>query len=164
MAVKIRPRAMSDAWAITPASMRVARERIHLGMVAPVAQAASRAVLRMLLRREVPVLRRDWTAGASSAGATPTRATWRVSAYRRPGHGIASEMRGRGFGARLLRRSIAHCRRRRSRRSSCRSTRAIGRREPCTASSASGRKAAGSAARKLDGKYDDIMSLMGLLL
>jgi L-amino acid N-acyltransferase YncA len=141
----------------------VARERVHLGIVAAPALSQSRSYLGALLRERYPFL--VATQGRRIVGwcdAAPRE----MEGFRHTvgiGMGLLPEMRRQGVGGRLLRSFIALCRRRgfekielqvyASNRGGRSLYRNFGFRQE-------GRRV---RARKLDGKYDDVI-LMGKLL
>ena len=161
--IRIRPTRASDAAGYNACFDAIARERAHLGRVAAPSIARSRSYLRKLLHEKYPSL--VVTEGKRIVGwcdAEPRD----MEGFRHTaglGMGLLPEMRGRGFGARLLRAVIALCRRRgiekielqvyASNRAARVLYRDFGFRQE-------GRRV---RARKLDGKYDDVI-LMGKLL
>jgi len=154
---------MSDAKGYNACFDAVARERVHLGRVVAPSLARSRSYLRGLLRKRYPSL--VVTDGKRIVGwcdAEPRE----MEGFRHTaglGMGLLPEMRGRGLGARLLRKVIARCRRRGIEKielqvyASNRAGRALYREFGFRQE---GRRV---RARKLDGKYDDVI-LMGKLL
>ena len=163
MAVRIRPARMSDLRSYHACFDAVARERIHLGMVAAASLQDSRGWMRMVLGAKCPfyvVLDGRRIVGWCDAGPREMEGFRHTVGL---GMGLLPEMRGRGLGARLLRKAIAHCRRRRIEKielqvyASNRAARALYRKFGFRQE---GRRV---RARKLDGKYDDVV-LMGLLL
>ena len=161
--IKVRAARISDAKSLNACFDAIARERAHLGRVAAPPVAQSRSYLRKLLREEYPSL--VVTEGKRIVGwcdAEPRD----MEGFRHTaglGMGLLPEMRGRGLGARLVRAIIALCRRRGIEKielqvyASNRAARALYRK---CGFRHEGRRV---RARKLDGKYDDVV-LMGMLL
>jgi putative acetyltransferase len=141
----------------------VARERLHLGMLAAPPIAGTRGYMRMVLGAKAPFyLALDGKRIVGWCDACPRS----MEGFRHVvdlGMGLLPEARRRGIGSRLLRKAIAHCRRRRIEKidlqvfSTNRAARALYRRFGFRQE---GRRVRG---RKLDGKYDDVI-LMGKLL
>jgi len=161
--IRIRPTRMSDLSGYRACLDVVARERVHLGMVAAPPAKDFRGYLRKLLDAKCPFyVALDGKQVIGWCDAEPRM----MEGFRHTvglGMGLLPEARGRGLGTRLLRRVIAHCRRRRIEKielqvyASNRAGRALYRKFGFRQE---GRRV---RARKLDGKYDDVV-LMGLLL
>jgi L-amino acid N-acyltransferase YncA len=141
----------------------VARERVHLGRVAASSLKASRGWMRSVLDAKFPFL--VVTQGSRIVGWCDV-ATREMEGFRHIGGlgmGLLPEMRGRGLGSRLLRKAIALCRRRGIEKielqvyAGNRPARALYRKFGFRQE---GRRV---RARKLDGKYEDVI-LMGKLL
>lgn len=141
----------------------VARERTHLGSVAAPSLKNSRRWMRSVLDAKCPFL--VVTQGSRIVGWCDAGLR-EMEGFRHTvglGMGLIPEMRGRGLGSRLLRKAIARCRRRGIEKielqvyASNRPGRALYRK--------AGFKQEGRRvrARKLDGKYDDVIH-MGKLL
>jgi ribosomal protein S18 acetylase RimI-like enzyme len=163
MAVKIRAARMSDLKAYHACFDAVARERVHLGMVAAPPLEGSRGWMRMVLGAKCPFyVAVDGKRIVGWCDAGPRE----MEGFRHTvglGMGLLPEARRRGLGARLVKKAIAHCRRRRIEKielqvyASNRAARALYRK---LGFKQEGRRV---RARKLDGKYDDVI-LMGKLL
>ncbi|HUQ25300.1 MAG TPA: GNAT family N-acetyltransferase [Burkholderiales bacterium] len=161
--ISIRPARMRDAEGYHACLDAVARERVHLGMIAAPSMKDSRAYLRWLLDAKCAIL--VVVEDGRIVGWCDV-APREMEGFRHTGGlgmGLIPEMRGRGLGARLLRKAIAQCRRGAIEKielqvyASNRSARALYRRFGFRQE---GRRV---RARKLDGKYDDVI-LMGKLL
>ena len=161
--IRIRLARMSDLKSYRACFDAVAGERIHLGSVAAPSLKRMRGYMRMVLDAKCPsYFALDGKRIVGWCDAEPRE----MEGFRHTvglGMGLLPEMRGRGLGERLLRKVIAHCRRRRIEKielqvyASNRPARELYRR--------AGFKQEGRRvrARKLDGKYDDVI-LMGKLL
>ena len=161
--IKVRPATMRDLKSYHACFDAVARERTHLGSVAAPSLNASRGWMRSVLDAKCPffvVTESRRIVGWCDAGPRVMEGFRHTVGL---GMGLLPEMRGRGLGERLLRKVIAHCRRRRIEKielqvyASNRPARAFYRR---FGFKQEGRRA---RARKLDGKYDDVI-LMGKLI
>ena len=161
--VRIRAARMSDAAGHHACLDAVARERVHLGLVAAPPQSHSRQWLRSVFAAKLPFI--VALEGSRMIGWCDV-APRAMEGFRHTvglGMGLLPEARGRGLGARLLRKAVAGCRRRgiekielqvyASNRPARQLYRKFGFKQE-------GRRVRG---RKLDGKYDDVI-LMGLLL
>lgn len=163
MAVRIRAARRSDAKSVNACVGAVAEERRYIALVRRPPLAASKKWMAFVLDAKFPYLlavqgRRiiGWcdVAPREIAGFEHTGGL---------GMGLLAEARGRGIGSRLLRAAIARCRRRGIEKielqvmASNRAARALYRKFGFRQE---GRRV---RARKLDGKYDDVV-LMGLLL
>jgi ribosomal protein S18 acetylase RimI-like enzyme len=163
MAIRIRATRLSDAKGYHACFDAIARERTHLGRVAAPAIALSRSYLRGLLRERYPSL--VVLEGRRIVGWCDVEPR-EMEGFRHTaglGMGLLPEKRRRGLGSRLLRRIIALSRPRGLEKielqvyASNRSARALYRKFGFRQE---GRRV---RARKLDGRYDDVV-LMGLLL
>ena len=161
--IKIRPGRRSDARGFNACVSAVAEERRYIAQIFRPPLAASKKWLAFVLGAKFPLLvavdgRRivGWcdVAPREMAGFEHTGGL---------GMGLLAEFRGRGIGSRLLRTVIARCRKRGVEKielqvlASNRTARALYRK---FGFHHEGRRV---RARKLDGKYDDVV-LMGLLL
>lgn len=161
--IKVRSATMRDLKGYHACFDAVARERTHLGTVEAPSLRTLRGWMRSVLDAKCPFL--VVVQGRRIVGwldAAPRQ----MEGFRHTvglGMGLLPEMRGRGLGARLLRKAIAQCRRRRIEKielqvyAGNRPARALYRKFGFRQE---GRRA---RARKLDGKYDDVI-LMGKLL
>lgn len=154
---------MSDAKGYNECFAAIARERVYLGMVDGVPLKRSKAWIRLLLRAKCPfyvALDGKRIVGWCDAGPREMEGFRHTVGL---GMGLLPEARGRGIGARLLKKAIAHCERRRIEKIELQ---VFARNRPARALyrkfgfRQEGRRVRG---RKLDGKYDDVV-LMGLLL
>jgi len=161
--IRIRSATLRDLKGYRACFDAVARERVHLGAVAAPALKDLRGWMRAVLDAKCPFLvvsDGSRIVGWCDAGLR------QMEGFRHTvglGMGLLPEMRGRGLGARLLRKALARCRRRgiekielqvyASNRPARELYRKFGFRQE-------GRRV---RARKLDGKYDDVI-LMGKLL
>jgi L-amino acid N-acyltransferase YncA len=163
MAIRVRPGRLADAKAYHACVDAVARERAHIALVAAPPPEASRQWIRSLLAaKSAFFVALDGRRMVGWCDAPPRE----MAGFEHTvglGMGLLAEARGRGAGAKLLRRAIAHCRRRRVEKielqvfASNRAARALYRKFGFRQE---GRRV---RARKLDGKYDDVI-LMGKLL
>lgn len=161
--IRIRAARVSDAKSYRACFDAIARERIHLGLVAAPPVKICRGWIRALRKARYPMyFALDGSRVIGWSDAVPRE----MDGFRHTvglGMGLLPEMRGRGLGARLLRKTIAHCRRRGVEKielqvyASNRAARALYRKFGFRHE---GRRVRG---RKLDGKYDDVI-LMGRLL
>ena len=163
MAVKIRAARLSDLKGYRACFDAVARERIHLGVVVAPPLRTLRGYMRGVIEAKCAffvAVEEGRIVGWCDA---PSR---EMEGFRHTvglGMGLLPEARGRGLGERLLRRAIAHCRRRKIEKielqvyASNRPAIALYRKFRFRVE---GRRV---RARKLDGKYDDVI-LMGRLL
>jgi ribosomal protein S18 acetylase RimI-like enzyme len=158
--IRIRSATMRDLKGYHACFDAVAREREHLGSVAASSLKGSRGWLRAVLDAKCPFL--VAIEGRRIVGWCDV-APREMEGFRHTGGlgmGLMPEMRGRGLGARLLKKAIAQCRRRRIEKielqvyASNRPARALYRKFGFRQE---GRRI---RARKLDGEYDDVI-LMG---
>ena len=163
MAVRIRAARLSDVKGYHACFDAVARERIHLGMVAAPPLEGSRGWMRIVLGARCPfyvAIEGRRIVGWCDAGPRDMEGFRHTVGL---GMGLLPEARRRGIGSRLLRKAIAHCRRRGIEKielqvyASNRAARALYREFGFRQE---GRRVRG---RKLDDKYDDVI-LMGKLL
>ena len=161
--IRIRAVRLSDVKAFRACFDAIARERIHLGSVVAQPIKQVRGYMRDTLGAKCPFyVALDGKRIVGWCDAAPRE----MEGFRHTvglGVGLLPEARRRGLGSRLLRKVIAHCRRRRIEKielqvyASNRAGRALYRK---FGFKQEGRRV---RARKLDGKYDDVV-LMGLLL
>jgi ribosomal protein S18 acetylase RimI-like enzyme len=163
MAMKIRPMRMSDLEGYHACFDAVARERVHLGSVAAPSRKGLRKYMKALRKAKCAsfvALDGKRIVGWCDAGPREMEGFRHTVGL---GMGLLPEARRQGLGSRLLRKAIAHCRRRGIEKielqvyASNRAARALYRQFGFRQE---GRRV---RARKLDGKYEDIL-LMGLLL
>ncbi len=161
--IRIRSATMRDLKGYHACFDAVARERKHLGSVAAPSLKGSRGWMRSVLDAKCPfvvVTQGRRIVGWCDAGPRVMEGFRHTVGL---GMGLLPQMRGRGLGERLLRKVIAQCRRRRIEKielqvyASNPPARALYRK---FGFKQEGRRV---RARKLDGKYDDVI-LMGKLL
>jgi L-amino acid N-acyltransferase YncA len=154
---------MSDLEGFRACFDAVARERVHLGSVQAASLKALRKWVSLILGAKCPfyvALDKKRIVGWCDAGPREMEGFRHTVGL---GMALLPEARGRGLGSRLLRKAIAHCRRQRIEKielqvyASNRAARALYRK---LGFRQEGRRV---RARKLDGKYDDVV-LMGKLL
>lgn len=161
--MKVRAARLGDAKGYNACFMAVAKERRWLGMVSGLPLERSREWMKMVLGANCPfyvAVDDKRVVGWCDAGPRDAEGFRHTVGL---GMGLLPEARGLGLGSQLVRRAIAHCRRRRIEKielqvfASNRAARALYRKFGFRQE---GRRVRG---RKLDGKYDDVI-LMGKLL